>query len=138
MERPEPKCGDVLIDRGYKTTIDGFDEDRGTRLYDGNWVCISDFVKNAEGAWVRESETMPGVPELERPVGDDAPQQLSTAVERLRQQPLRYTTDERYALLLADAMEKLARMGSHDAQFLNRVGGPQVVRLARYINTGGT
>jgi hypothetical protein len=134
MERPEPRQGDIVIVNGRRSRIDGFDKNGGARLRNSKWVCMSEFIKNAEGAWVREAEAMSGVPELERPAKGDAAQALSAAAEHLRQSPLRYVTDERYALLLADSMQALGRIGSYGAEFLDRVGGAEMVRLARFIN----
>lgn len=56
MERVEPKTGDRIFHSGRITTIDGFSDDHGTRLYDGQWVCISDFEKNADGVWTKIPE----------------------------------------------------------------------------------
>jgi len=54
MEYTEPKRGDHIFYNGRITTIDGFDEDSGTRLRDGQWVCISDFEKDEDGIWTRK------------------------------------------------------------------------------------
>lgn len=53
MEFAEPKRGDRIVYGGRITTIDSFSEDDGTFLRSGQWVCISDFEKNADGVWVR-------------------------------------------------------------------------------------
>lgn len=53
MEFVEPKVGDQIAHGGRITTIDSFSEDDGTFLRSGQWVCISDFEKNADGVWVR-------------------------------------------------------------------------------------
>ena len=135
MNRPEPKVGDPLIDRGYRTVIDGFDEEYGTRLRSGGFVCISEFEKNPEGTWLRKGGRLP---ELEMPVGEDGPQQLADAESRLRQNPLRYTTDPQLAELLADVLNRQAWMGNLSIDMLNRTGGPETVRLARYINEIGS
>lgn len=55
MERVEPKVGDRLLHGSQITTIEGFDEDHGTYLRSGLWVCMSDFEKNEDGVWVKES-----------------------------------------------------------------------------------
>ena len=54
MEFVEPKRGDRIFHSGRITTIDSMDEDNGTFLGNGQWVCISDFVKGEDGVWVRE------------------------------------------------------------------------------------
>lgn len=56
MEFVEPKRGDRIFHSGRITTIEGFDEDYGTRLRNGQWVCISDFEKNPDGVWTRKPE----------------------------------------------------------------------------------
>lgn len=134
MNRPEPKMGDPLIDRGYRTVIDRFNDDDGTVLRSGVTVCISEFVKNEDGVWVREAETIPGAPELERPVPEDAPEQLSQAADRLRREPLRHMREEKLSLLLAECMSVQARLGALSLEHLNRIGGPELIRLARCIN----
>lgn len=54
MEYIEPKRGDRIFHGGRITTIEGFDEDSGTFLGNGQWVCISDFEKDEDGIWMRK------------------------------------------------------------------------------------
>lgn len=49
---------------------------------------------------------------------------------------LRVPNDPISAELLADVFAQHARMGDLDVSFLDRTGGPETVRLARYILTG--
>lgn len=137
MNRDEPKVGDEIVDHGTRTTIDGFDEDHGTWLRSGGWVCMSEFDKDGNGVWHRPSKTNP-IPPLEMPVPADGPQQLVDAESRLRNNPTRYTTDTVLAELLADVIKKQAWLGGVDLDMLNRTSGPEAVRLARYLNQIGT
>lgn len=50
----EPRRGDRIEDNGRITTIDGFSDDDGTKLYSGQYVCISDYTKDKDGVWRRE------------------------------------------------------------------------------------
>ncbi len=54
MEYVEPKRGDRIFYSGRITTIEGFDEDHGTFLRNGQWVSIHEFEKNADGVWARK------------------------------------------------------------------------------------
>lgn len=54
MEFVEPKRGDRIFHSGRITTIEGFDEDSGTFLRNGQWVSIHEFEKNADGVWTRK------------------------------------------------------------------------------------
>jgi len=56
MEFTEPKRGDRIFHSGRITTIDSFDEDSGTYLGNGQWVCISDFEKDGDGIWTKIAE----------------------------------------------------------------------------------
>lgn len=49
--RPEPRIGDRVLMPGGEPTISGFDEDRGTRLSDGRWVCASRLEYLGPNAW---------------------------------------------------------------------------------------
>lgn len=49
--RPEPKVGDCVFMPGGELAITGFDEDNGTRLSDGRWVCASRFEYLGPNAW---------------------------------------------------------------------------------------
>lgn len=51
VERPEPKIGDSVCGRTFQCTIAGFDEDRGTRLSTGAWICASQLEYLATGVW---------------------------------------------------------------------------------------
>jgi hypothetical protein len=51
MKRPEPKRGDKVIFPDPETHITGFDEDAGTRLNSGAWVCVNRFVYLAPNTW---------------------------------------------------------------------------------------
>lgn len=134
MERPEPKKGDPLIDRGYRTTIYRLDEDHGTGLYSGTWVDISEFEKGGDGVWRRpEPHGLTGLVDLERPVGKSAPDDLTEAALLIRQHPTRFTQFYGTAELLASVFDSWARMGRQELSFLNRVGGAETVRLARHI-----
>src|SRR5690606_41683805 len=55
MEFTEPKRGDLIFHSGRITEIDGFSEDDGTILRNGQSVCISNFEKNSDGVWVPKS-----------------------------------------------------------------------------------
>lgn len=55
MEFMEPKRGDRIFHSGRITEIDGFSEDDGTILRNGQSVCISNFEKNSDGVWVLKS-----------------------------------------------------------------------------------
>lgn len=55
MEFVEPKPGDRIFHSGRITTIDSMDEDNGTFLSNGQWVCISDYAKDRDGIWTKES-----------------------------------------------------------------------------------
>lgn len=55
MEIVEPKRGDRLVLNGKETRIYEFDEDHGTHLEDGRWVCISKFEKKG-GIWVEKGK----------------------------------------------------------------------------------
>jgi hypothetical protein len=134
MERPEPKKGDPLIDRGYHTTIYRFDDDLGTGLYNGGWVCISEFEKGEDGVWRRpEPHGLTGLVDLERPVGESALDDLAEAALLVRRNPTRFTQFYGTAELLAAVFDSWARMGRQELSFLNRVGGAETVRLARHI-----
>lgn len=50
-ERPEPKVGDHVYGRTIQTTIAGFDEDRGTRLNTGAYICASKLDPIGPNAW---------------------------------------------------------------------------------------
>lgn len=137
MNRDEPKIGDPIVDNGRPTIIEGFDEDDGTRLRTLRSVCMSEFDKDADGVWRRPSRTN-AVPKLEMPVPADAVDQLTGAESRLRNNPTRYTTDPELSELLADVLKQQAWLGSLNLDMLNRTSGPEVVRLARYLNQIGT
>lgn len=47
----EPKRGDRIFHSGRITEIDGFSEDDGAILRNGQSVCISNFEKNEDGVW---------------------------------------------------------------------------------------
>lgn len=49
--RPEPKVGDRVFMPGGELAITGFDEDNGTQLSDGRWVCASRFEYLGPNAW---------------------------------------------------------------------------------------
>lgn len=135
MERAVPEIGDPLVNHGYDTRICRFDGDYGTVLNDGTCVCISEFEKGADGVWRRPEEAgLAGAPDLERPVGENAPNELSEAAEHLHQRPELFAKDRVAALLLADVFQKWARTGTYALEHVNRVGGPETVRLARHIN----
>lgn len=55
MEQMEPKVRDRIAYGGRITTIEAFDEDNGTYLRSGAWVCMSEFEKNEDGVWVMRS-----------------------------------------------------------------------------------
>lgn len=134
MERPEPARGDRLIDRGYRTTIDGFSEDSGTRLRNGTFVCISEFDKGEDGVWRRpEPHGLTGLVDLERPVRESGLADLEQAAGLIRQGPTHLGQSPATAELLAATFDAWIRMGRQDVDFLNRVGGPETVRLARHI-----
>lgn len=130
MDRPEPQMRDRLINRGRQTRIAGFSEDEGTRLFNGEWVCISEFEMDSEGVWRRPGEVLA---DLEMPVGPTAPDDLAEAVLLLRQDPSRVPLDHITAELLATVLDAWHRMGRVDPGVLNRVAGPETVRLARHI-----
>ena len=48
----EPKVGDTVLAKRFASKIRLFDEDAGTLLENNQWVCMSDFYRNATGAWV--------------------------------------------------------------------------------------
>lgn len=127
MNRPEPKRGDPLIDRGRRTTIERLTEDDGTQLRNGSWVCMSEFEKSLDGVWVRPEQPDSRLPELEMPVSESGPDDLAEAARLVRQDPT--PTNE----LLASVFDKWARMGRVHTDLLNRVGGPETVRLARHL-----
>lgn len=134
MERPEPKKGDSLINRGRRTTIERFSDDHGTGLYDGTWVCISEFEKGKDGIWRRpEPHGLTGLVDLERPVGESGPDDLTKAASLVRRSPMQFARSYETAELLAAVFDSWARMGRMNLDFLNRVGGPETVRLARHI-----
>ncbi|MFB7858870.1 hypothetical protein [Rhodococcus qingshengii] len=60
----------------------------------------------------------------------DQPEGMSTGCY------LRVPEDRVFAELLADVFAEHARMGDLAVMFLDRTGGPETVRLARYILTG--
>jgi hypothetical protein len=134
MDRPEPTKGDPLIDRGRRTTIDGFSDDHGTKLYSGNWVCISEFEKGDDGVWRRpEPHGLTGLVDLERPVGESGQSDLEKAALLLCGESDRLMRDPGTAALLSDVFKSLSRVGRMNLDLLNRVGGPETVRLARHI-----
>lgn len=53
---PEPKVGDHVYSRTLMTTIAGFDEDRGTRLNTGAWICASMLEYVGPNAWKIKKE----------------------------------------------------------------------------------
>lgn len=61
MEFTEPKRGDRLVMGGKETRIYGFDEDHGTHLEDGRWVCISKFEKKGD-VWVEKGKPVRIIP----------------------------------------------------------------------------
>jgi hypothetical protein len=134
MERLDPKKGDPLIDRGRRTTIDGFSDDHGTKLYNGNWVYISEFEKGADGVWRRpEPHGLTGLVDLERPVDESGQSDLEEAALLLYGESDRLMRNPGTAALLSDVFKSLSRVGRMNLDLLNRVGGPETVRLARHI-----
>lgn len=138
MERAEPKVGDKLKDCGRLTEIAGFDEDNGTRLKSGAWVCISEFERGNDGVWRRpEPHGLTGLVDLERPVSESGLNDLAEAALLVRQNPTRFTQFYGTGELLAAVFDGWLRMGRWNLDFLNRVGGPETVRLARHIIKAG-
>lgn len=60
--------------------------------------------------------------------------ELRAAEASLRDERSRAVPDMMAAELLADVMAQWAFLGQVDPDMLNRIGGPETVRLARYIN----
>lgn len=97
-------------------------------------MCISEFEKGENGVWRRpEPHRFTDLVDLEKPVGESAPDDLAEAALLVRKYPTRFTQFYGTAELLAFVFDSWARMGRVELDLLNRVGGAETVRLARHI-----